>query len=785
MQTQEPKQYSGIQDRDDNLLQDMLAKYLPYWPLFLVLLLMSTAAAWTYLRYKNPAYLASATVLIKDENKGIWDQSEILQSMNLFGASKIVENEIEVIRSRTLAKEVARNLKLYAPTTVEGKFNDRSAYTTAPITIEHKDPEHLKEWDKVYFTFDSSSASVAIDGKKYSLNTWHQTPYGVLQFRRNKYYAGASGVQKPLYFSLVDLRTAAGNMLNNLSVNATSKQSSVLNLEIQDEEPVRGEDMLNELIAAYERAAINDKNVLAANTLKFVQERLHYVVKELDSVEQQLERFRTQNKIVDISSQGKMFLDNVGANDQRLTEVTMQLSVLDQVERYVLSKNNKEGIVPATLGVTDPVLTQLLQRLYEAEMQYERLRKTTAENHPMMVSLAEQIDKIRPGILENVRSQRNNLEAGRSDVYAASNKFNSILYSLPEKERELLSISRQQAIKNNIYTFLLQKREETALSFASTVSDSRLVDVAQSFPKPVSPVPKMVYLMAIVAAIGAGIGFVTIKEVLNRNIMFRTEIEQLSAVPILGEVAYSSDKNPLVVGEGKRTIQAEQFRHLRTSLGYLGINSRKKKILITSSISGEGKSFVTANLGISLALMGKKVVMLELDLRKPRLASLLGVARLTGVTNFLISEKDAEEIIKPTAINTNLFVVPSGPIPPNPSELIGNGQLGELFAYLEQHFDYILVDTAPISPVTDAYILSPMCDATLYMVRHGYTPRMFVRKLDEQIRMNGLNNMAIIFNGVKNRGYGNYGYGYGHAYGNGYAYNEEGDKQPKRKKLVG
>jgi capsular exopolysaccharide synthesis family protein len=418
------------------------------------------------------------------------------------------------------------------------------------------------------------------------------------------------------------------------------------------------------------------------------------------------------------------------------------------------------------------VLSGLLEKLYTSELEYERLRKTTAENNPILLSVRNEIDKIKPSILENIQSQRRNLEAGRKNLNSTSNRYASVLRSIPQKERELLEISRQQGIKNSIYTFLLQKREETALSTNSTVPDSRLVDRAEASLEPISPKRSIAYLLAVALAIGVGVGLIGLREIFNQSIVFRSEIEQYTKVPVIGEVLHDTSENPLVIQEGKRTFIAEQFRQLRTSLAYIGINSRKKKILITSTNSGEGKSFITANLGVSLALTGKKVVLLELDLRKPKLSNLFNVGREIGITNYFTGNKDAYDIIKRTEVNENLFIIPSGAIPPNPSELILNGKLEELLKYLETMFDYIIIDTAPVSPVTDAYILSAFCDATIYVVRHAVTAKTDIKRLDENVKVRGLKNLAIVFNGIKSRGVGGYGQAYGYGYGNAYSYME-------------
>ncbi|PWU05185.1 MAG: capsular biosynthesis protein [Bacteroidetes bacterium] len=749
------------------LFREIIDRYLPYWPLFLLLVTLCIVGAAVYLRYAIPVYESTATLLIKDEKKGL-DDSKVLESLNLFGSKKIVENEIEIIRSRTLAKEVVRNLHLYAPVKEEGRFVDRSAYVKSPIIIEAPVPDSMKEANKVYFSYDPVKKLVQINGKVYLVNRWVVTDYGRLKFKPNPLYE-APKEPRQLYFSLLNVKFVANGLLNNLKVSPASKLATVIDLSIRDEIPRRAEDILNELMDSYNRAAINDKNELAKNTLNFVDERLSKVMQELDTAESRIQNYKTEQGIVDMSEQGKQFLENVGLNDQKVSEMNVQLAVLDQVEKYVNSKDNKAGIVPSTLGVNDPSLSTMLDKLYESEIEYERLRKTTAENNPILVSLNNEIEKIKPNIRELIGNQRKNLLAGLNNLNTTSNKYSSVLRTMPQKERELLVISRQQSIKNNIYTFLLQKKEETMLSYSSTVSDSRLIDHGESTLLPVSPKTKLIYLGAILLAIAMGIGIVALRQGLNHTIDLRSDIEAVTTVPIIGELVADNTKSEIVVADGRRNYVAEQFRQLRTSLGYLGINNRKKKIAVTSSVAGEGKSFVSANLAISLALTGKKVVVLELDLRKPKISSVFEVTHEFGMTNYLIGDKEPDEIIRRTAVNPNLFIIPSGPIPPNPSELILNGKIQEMLDYLDRIFDVIILDTSPVSPVTDAYILSEFCDATLYVVRHGVTPRNYIEQLDENNKVRVLKNLAIVFNGVPIRGLGKNGYGYGyvHAYGHG------------------
>ncbi|MCW3115060.1 MAG: capsular exopolysaccharide family, partial [Segetibacter sp.] len=679
------------------------------------------------------------------------------------------ENEIEVIQSKGLLADVVNHLHLYAPVSEQRSFKTVSAYTSSPVIIVVEKFNNYRETKKVPFTYNANNSTVLVGRSTYPLNTFVSTPFGSLKFAPNPRYIGGGSNQ--FFFELQTPKAVINSIAARLTVLASSKQSSIIDLSFKDEIPQRGEDIVNDLLSTYNTAAINDKNALAKNTLNFIDERLKYVKHDLDSIERKIEKFKARQGAVDISTEGKLYLESVSANDQKLSEVNLQIAVLDQVERYVLAKDKAEGVVPATMGVNDPMLSRLVERLYNAELEYESLKKTTGENSPILLSLSNQIQKIKPGILENIQNQRRSLLASRSNLASTNGAYSSALQRMPQKERQLIDINREQGNKNEIYNFLLQKREETALSHAATVSDSRIVDRAQSSDSPVSPKRKVVYFSSLLLALFSGIGIVMGKETLSRKIMFRHEVENMTDFPIIGEIAAEATKNPIVVGEGKKTFIAEQFRKLRATLSYMGINSStKKKILVTSSISGEGKSFIATNLALSLAITGKKVALLDFDLNNPSLNNKLSVSKQIGITEYLKGECKIEEIIKATDLHKHLFLVPTGELPDNPAELIMSGGVEELLNYMTANFDYVVIDTAPVGPVTDAYLLSPLCDATLFIVRHNYTPKTLVGRIDLNNRINKLSNMAIVFNGITTRGYSNYSYGYGYGYGNVYGY---------------
>ncbi|HEY9341720.1 MAG TPA: polysaccharide biosynthesis tyrosine autokinase, partial [Hanamia sp.] len=546
------------------------------------------------------------------------------------------------------------------------------------------------------------------------------------------------------------------------------KLSSIVNLSYRDEVPQRAEDILNQLIISYKQSEINEKDALAKNTLKFVEERLNIVSHDLDSIEKKVQQYKSGRGAVDIGAQGQLYLQNVSTNDQKLSEVNAQLSVLDQVEKFVKSKESGGGIVPSTVGVSDPMLSQLMDRLYASELEYEKLKKTVGENNPNLVSIRDQINKIKPNILQNIQSQQQSLNATKRNIQATNSGYTSMLQAVPQKERQLLDISREQQMKSLVYASLLQKREESELAYASTVSNNRVVDDAQASPYPVSPKRLLIYAITVMVFLGVCFAIITILESFTGKVLYRSEVESRTSIPIIGEVAFDKSKKPIVIEAGRRSFIAEEFRKLRISLSFLGINSNHKKILVTSSISGEGKSFIAANLAISLALTGKKVVLVDMDLNNPTLAKILDVESGEGVTQFLTGEKEPEEIIRRIAEHENLFFVSSGHIPENPSELLSNGKVKNLIDYLDNAFDLVIIDTSPLVLVTDGYLLTGLCDATLFVIRHKYTPKMLIKRIDVNNHINPINNPAIIFNGVKVRGFfkNNYGYGYDYVYGN-------------------
>jgi len=758
-------------NQEENLFTQLLNRYIVYWPIFVISFFFFIACAYVFLRYATPKFEATATVIIKDEKKGA-DDTKAMEALNMINTKKIIENEIEVLQSKSIMNNVVKSLHLYAQVFQKGKIRDVSAYTLSPVSIIAENPDSIKKPVlNIPLKYDEKNGGIYINNNYTGvINEWLNTPYGKFKFIPNKRY-NPKEQNKPFYFSLNTTREVTNILLKDLQVISPNKLSSIISLSFKDEVPEKAEDVLNQLIYMYDRASIEEKNSLAKNTLQFVEERLNVVSKDLDSIEKTVQKFKAGSGASDISTQGQLYLQNVSSNDQELGKINMQLAVLDQVEGAISNGNISTGMSPSTIGVSDPNLSQMLSELNTKELEYEKLRKTVAENNPMLVAIRDQINKIRPGIRDNLQNQRKNLVASRNNLSATNSKYNSMLSSIPQKEREILEISRDQNVKNGIYSFLLQKKEESELSYASTLSDSRVINTAQATKYPVSPNKMFIYLGGLLGSVLVSILLITLMEGFSTKVLYRKDLESMTDVKVIGEVAFNDSKESIVIEAGKRSFIAEEFRKIRTSLHHLGIDSQKKKILVTSSIPGEGKSFMAANLAISNSLTGKKVALIDIDLHNPGLSKVFGKSTQDpGMSDFLTGKKKPEDIIKKAAGYENLFFISSGTLHESPSELLLNGKINEFVEYLDSRFDMIIMDTAPSVLITDAFILTELCDTTLYVVRHNHTPKMLVKRIDENLDINPLKNPAIIFNGVKKRGFfnNNYGYGYDYVYGGKY-----------------
>ena len=762
--------YQLVEGETKNL-RAVLLRYARNWPWFLVSVAVALTGAYVYLLFQPPIYKVQASLLVKDEKKGI-DGDNMLKELEIFTPKKVVENEIEILKSYTLMDKIVGQMQLATRYYVKTTFGQRETFAP-PVRLVLEQPKSDIYQELLTITFPGGGR-VRINDVAYPLNQSIRTPYGRLRvFSKDPVKANTD----PIYVDVQPQSDAVRGFLKNLKAEPTSKASSVIMLTLEDAVPQRGEVIVNQLINEYNQAAIADKNKMAANTLHFIEERLGLISSELATVEKDVELYKSSAGITDLSAQAQNFLTTVQQNDAQLNQVKIQLGALGDVERYIRSQSTTQGVAPATLGLADPVLLGMVNRLSELEMKREQLSRTTSDENPLVQTIDGQIGETRKSISENVDNMKRQLQISQQQMVVNNSRMEGMIRSIPNKERALMDISRQQAVKNGLYTYLLQKREETAVSYASAISDSRTIDGARYDNVPVKPVRRFFFLLFGLVGFLIPIGAMASRDALNNRILRRVDVEEQTKTPIMGELMKSKRPEPIVIKARSQSVLAEQIRTLRTNLQFIKSNTDQCQVLLfTSSISGEGKSFISLNLGASLALTGRRTVILEMDLRKPKLHKNLGLLSGVGISNYLIGDATLDEVIQAIPDYENYYMITSGPIPPNPSELLSTDKLPELIHALKQQFDYVIIDSPPIGLVTDAQLIAPLADATMYIVRHDLTPKVYLKQLDVWYRENRFNKLNVILNAI----------GEGEAYYNSYQYGgyyDEGKPAKKAKSV--
>jgi len=783
---------------NEKILQQLAIKYLPFWPFFLILIALSLTLAFMYLKVATPIFESSASILIKDEKKGQED-SKMEELLNLFDTHKVVENELEILRSNEVLNEVVIQMRLYAPVYTESGWRGlltRSAYNSSPVIVEASDPRAIISVRKIYFTFPEDLNKVQIGESTYPLSTWVTSPWGTIRFIKNPAYKLKTSADKgsldtpsgevKYFFSLIKLTNETDILGENLVTSQASKQSSVINIKIKDPVPERGEAIITAIVNAYNLNAIRKKSEVATNTLNFIEDRLKSVKFQLDSVEGSIQKYRNRTGIVDISEQSKLYLQSMATNDAQRNKMKIQMNILNDVQGYLETKNDLGSIIPSTAEISDPTLTGLVNKLNNAQSEYARLRKTTAENNPILSGIQNEITKTKADVLEAVKTQKSNLQSSQDYVNQISNRDSAMANAIPQKERELVEVSRQRNTTADIYAFLLQKREEAAsYSVSSILPDSYIVDKATSSASPVSPKKSLILILGIVMPLMVGASLISLKSALNNKILYRTDIEALTNYPVIGEIIQGKFENGLVTASKERSFIIEQFRLLRSATKNLCQPPEElKRLVVTSSVEGEGKSFVATNLANIITRSNKKVVLLEMDLHQPSICEMLGLQRGAGITDYLMGKATVEEILLQTPFNPDLYFVQAGRLEEDASELLLNGKIEVLLDYLNSKADMLVIDMPPINPITDLYVIAPLCDYTLYIVRHGKVRKNNIQMLNENMKSHNIKKVAIIFNGIKKRGIGQYSYGYGYGYGYDYKSSYDSYGKTKKKKMA-
>jgi capsular exopolysaccharide synthesis family protein len=756
-------------------LREIVLKYISYLPLFIFSMIVSVGIGILYVRYSTPMYKAYALMLIGNEMGVVNSNNNDPISNALFGSRVVnMDNELEQLRSRTLLEKVIKkkNLNIYYYNI--GKFKTSDIYTGAPFVFQVKtltDSNHAHSFNISEVGPDGGIITLPKGNTKFK---WDDSLVGDgITFKLVKKAFIPSIIKEPYNVIWQTPRFTAYEIQSGLSIGQYSTKATILSFSINVGNPKRGEDILNALLDEYNHRDVDLKNKISENTIAFINDRLDYVTNELHDAENKIKDFKMQSKFFDVDAEYGYYLNKSNLAEDVVIETKLKLEILAMVEDYIKNTTKDDKLIPSALILEDAVLSGNISKYNEIQSQLEKADSIYLANYPLVEDLKKQRTDLKKRLLINITNFRKYLNYIITDRETKNSRYLNSITGLPEKERQVLEVRRQKEIKEKLYLYLLQKREETAISAASTKSNYMQIDPATSSNTPYEPKVSNIRTFTILLGLIIPILLIYLLELLNDKVITKEDIIKKIKLPVAGEISHVDSDMELVV-ESSRNVIAEQFRILRSNLQFiLPTGTQAKTILVTSTISGEGKSFISLNLGAVLSLTGKKVALLEFDLRKLRSLKIIANENHNrGITNYLIDQvSNPLDIINKLDKYPNLDVFNTGPIPPNPAELMVGDKMKIFFEWLKANYDYIVVDSAPVGLVSDSFALSAYADTVLYIVRQRYTYKKqldFLAEINEEKKMQ---NMAIVVNDVQLGGrYGYYGYGYGYGYGYMYKY---------------
>lgn len=806
-------------NRDDEeqsffTFQNIFSMLVLNWQWFALTMFICLCGAMIYLRYVDPMYEVSARMLVKDTDNRRSNAADVLSSMQDFGFmtnTAGIQNEMEILKSRMLVRDAVKELKLYTQYYTSGYIKDHLIYATQPINVDI-DPASLDSLDRLLRT-ETRSFKIVISQDVDKINIEgnlikngnvvssfsqeeHQLPfaintaYGTLTFTENP---KGTAVNSKLIVTITPPDVIAGSYLGALSVETTSKQTTIASISQRNANINRGIDFLNALVVCYNRQANDDKNEIALKTEDFINDRINKINEELGSTEGTLELYKKQNAVTQLNMDATQSLQMSTQYASQLADINSQIQLLNYLSEYVDNPENKYKIIPSNIGMTDHASTALISNYNQVAQDRNRLLRAASERAPQVVTLTATLDELQISIHDALAQARRSADIQRQSVQNQYNKYQTRIGSTPEQERVLTEIGRQQEVRSGLYLMLLQKREENSISLAATADKGKLIDDVLYVGK-VSPRSPIILMAALILGFAVPFGVIFLMNLFRYRIEGRDDLARLTYLPIVADVPVASESVKtsagIVVQANKNNQIDEVFRSLRTNILFM-MKEHEKVILFTSSNSGEGKTFLAANLAVSFALLGKKVVLCGLDIRKPALGKLFGVVdRSRGATSVLVKDKVVSEFVEsqisPSGINDNLDLLLAGPTPPNPTELLARQNLADMLEVLKERYDYVILDTAPVGLVADTLQIAKYANVCCYVCRADYTMKSDVGLINTLAKENKLPNTCVILNGIdmsKKKygyyyGYGKYGkygrYGYGR-YGYGrYGYGNYG-----------
>lgn len=773
------------EERDDSLLnfQFLIKTFILNWQWFLLSLIITMSAAMIYVRYSLPVYQVSAKVLIKDEDntssRGRSNQIMNTNTLGILTSTDGFDNELEILKSKSLAEETVLDLKLYVNYYSVGKIIDVPVYDETPVLVDlNKEKLEVLEGPvKLQISKDNNIYNVqgvcVKNGAKQVFKGQGKLPYiikspvGTISLVQNPRFV-ESDVKKKYIANIYNPKDVINSYVN-IGVEPLSKTTSIAVLTRNDLLPERAKEYLKHLVTVYNRQANEDKNIIAVRTEEFINQRLEKINAELGSTDGAIERYKRNNNIIDAASSAQLSLSQSNEADISLRDINTQIMLMQSLKEYMQTPTNKYQTLPSNVGLKDPSAASLIGQYNQIALERSRVLRSASEHSPVIQELTSQLDALVSSINGAIDQSKRGLEIQKKAIMSTYGKYTGKLSQTPEQERFLTEIGRQQTVKSSLYIMLLQKREENSITLAATSDKGRLID-EPAFMGKVKPKTAIIMLIALLLGIGLPLLILILKELLRYRIEGRQDVEKLTDCPIIADIAMANESikavGDIVIKENQNNQMEEIFRGMRTNLQFI-LKESQNVIMFTSSVSGEGKTFVAGNLATSFAFLGKKVLLVGLDIRRPRLSHLFGMDnKKEGITTLLtkngVSTDDVLSLCMPSGINKNLDLLIAGPIPPNPSELLTRSTLKEIFDILRKEYDYVIVDTAPVGLVTDTLHIGKVADATVMVCRADYTEKSSFSMINDFAENNKLPNVSIVVNGVdmSKKKYG-YAYGYG------------------------
>jgi tyrosine-protein kinase Etk/Wzc len=752
--------------RSDNF-QDKFMPYLKRWYIFLIALVVSLGIVWLYLDYVTPQYKVSSTLLIPDDKKGDGIlKATAFSDLNMFQEPKTVDNEMEILRSRDLIYTALKKLNQQTVYFDESSFKTRELYSDdLPFQVIVNKLKKAAYFKELKLKSLSSDKFILEDGPSSFIYRYGQ------EVRHNDYVftvikgPAFSAEPRLIGIQFKDLyKMAASYSASRLKVNPVVKESNTIILSLIDPIPERGVDILTNIIDTYNVENVQKKNKMAVNTILFIDKRLKAMEQDLSSAEGGIEAYKQQTGATDVNAGAQLNLTKSAEYNQLLEASDVQLGIVRSIESYLSNSKNQFSVVPSSMGLKDPVLNNLISRFNDLQLERNRMLQSASLSNPLVQNLSSQIASLRVNIKENLSNIKQGFIIEHNHLKSNSAQYNSRVRSVPTLERGLLQRSREQSVKTTLYQYLLQKREETALSLSATIPTSQLVDKPGFDPNPEYPKQPLLYLCGSIIGLLFPAMFIYVKELLNIKVKDSASLNYIQGVKVLGELSHNEVKSPIVIQKGGNSIISELFRYIRTNLGVLNPDLPNQVMLVTSCMKGEGKTFFSINLGLTLSLLDKKVLIMEFDLRKPDLLQSLGIKQQQGITDYLQGDTDMPyDCIQQYENSDNLFVMGCGPMPHDPAELLMNDRMFKLFDWAKSRYDYLIVDTSPVGSVADAFSLAQFADLSIYLVRYNYTNTQQLDILRDIYDQEKLKNLMVVFNDAKKENrpayaYGGYGY---------------------------